>query len=145
MQTEPQTPTRVLAPASRFHWMSRADLILNVLSVLWLEEELRERAGATHWPLQNLVMASDANEKQRSRGMLGGDPFNAPRSPLLCPPRGPETNRVSQLKMKKTQELMADGSSVSVASSILQLVNTKGTRVLGLHYSWRLKSIKKTK
>lgn len=26
-------------------------------------------------------MASDANEKQRRRGMLGGDPFKAPRSP----------------------------------------------------------------
>lgn len=75
---------------------------------LWLERKWKWASCVTRWPLQNSAMASDANEKQRGRGMLGGDPFNAPRSPLPCPPRAPGMNQVSQLKMKKTLELMAD-------------------------------------
>lgn len=56
---------------------------------LWLKRKWKWASCVTRWPLQNPVMASDANEKQRGRGMLGGDPFNAPRIPLPCPPRAP--------------------------------------------------------
>lgn len=59
-------------------------------SVLWLKRKFKRASGVTCWPLQNLAMASDVNEKQRGRGMLGGDPFGTPRTPscvLHGPPR----------------------------------------------------------
>lgn len=59
-------------------------------SVLWLKRKFKQVSGVTSWPLRNLAMASDVNEKQRGRGMLGGDPFGTPRTPscvLHGPPR----------------------------------------------------------
>lgn len=57
-------------------------------SVLWLKRKLKRASGATCRPLRNLAMASDVNEKQRGRGMSGGDPFGTPRTPS-CVLRGP--------------------------------------------------------
>lgn len=67
----------------RFCWLIKADGTVKVLSTLL------PASGVIYWPLQNLAMASYANEKQRARGMLGGDPFKAPRSPPPVSSTGP--------------------------------------------------------
>lgn len=108
-----------------------------------------ERAsGATHWPLQNLAMASHANEKQRARRTLGGDPFKAPRRPPPVSSTGPQdessftaeddgnTGIDSWLVEREIQH-------VNVLACVSDSRLWKRTRVSGLDYSWRLHSIKK--
>lgn len=117
----------------------------------WSENESERVSGVTHWPLQNLLMASNANEKQRGRGMWGDDPFKAPRSPPPVSSTGPRDK--SSFTAEDDENTEIDGR---LLEREIQHVNgvtlflpfrlvVKRTRVSGLDYSLRLHRIEKIK